>query len=133
MRGANPDYTVIVSNVQPIDVAAVNRNFSNPANCQYSKYDPNVQPIETPTPTPTPEEECPDNGNEWICNQDHAVWWPYPFCECAYTPIVIDIDGEGFQLTNAAQGVWFDLSGHGTKQLVAWTRRILPMLGSLLM
>jgi hypothetical protein len=74
-----------------------------------------------PPPPPPPPEECPDNGAQWVCNQDHALWIGYPDCFCQYTPIVIDSVGSGFQLTDAAHGVWFDLSGHGTKQLVAWT------------
>ena len=123
MFGVNSNGSRDVDTVQHNDVAQANRNFNSATrdNCQSNT--PNSEAAESfaPTPTPTPEEECPDNGNQWICNQDHAVWWPYPYCECAYTPIVIDIDGDGFQLTNAAQGVWFDISGHGTKQWVAWT------------
>ena len=65
-------------------------------------------------------QECPDNGNQWICYQEHGIWAGYPDCMCMNSPIVIDIDGSGFQLTNAAQGVWFDLSGHETKHY-AWT------------
>ncbi len=37
------------------------------------------------------------------------------------TPILVDVAGNGFNLTDWAGGVWFDLSGHGTKRLVSWT------------
>jgi len=42
--------------------------------------------------------------------------------ECVVaTPIIIDVAGNGFDLTDGSSGVWFDLSGHGTKRLGAWT------------
>jgi len=41
-------------------------------------------------------------------------------CNC-WTPIVLDIVGNGFDLTNAANGVNFDLNADGTAEHVAWT------------
>jgi hypothetical protein len=37
------------------------------------------------------------------------------------TPILIDVDGSGFRLTGAADGVWFDFYGRGRKVRLAWT------------
>jgi hypothetical protein len=37
------------------------------------------------------------------------------------SPIIIDTEGEGFQLTSAAQGVAFDIRGDGHPVRVAWT------------
>jgi hypothetical protein len=37
------------------------------------------------------------------------------------TPIMIDVAGNGFDLTDGAGGVWFDLGGHGNTRLIAWT------------
>jgi len=37
------------------------------------------------------------------------------------TPILVDVAGNGFNMTDGAHGVWFDLSGHGTKRLIGWT------------
>ena len=37
------------------------------------------------------------------------------------TPIVIDIAGNGFSLTDGANGVPFDMGGDGPKELIAWT------------
>lgn len=38
------------------------------------------------------------------------------------SPILIDVDGSGFQLTSAANGVWFDFYGTGQSIKIAWTR-----------
>jgi hypothetical protein len=37
------------------------------------------------------------------------------------SPILIDITGNGFDLTDAANGVYFDITGGGTRRLMAWT------------
>jgi hypothetical protein len=41
--------------------------------------------------------------------------------ECCGTPILIDVTGDGFKLTNAATGVDFDLDSNGTPERRAWT------------
>lgn len=45
-------------------------------------------------------------------------------CQTLYdpdSPIVIDINGDGFSLTDAAGGVDFDIAGSGTPKRLAWT------------
>jgi hypothetical protein len=37
------------------------------------------------------------------------------------TPILIDVDGNGFKLTSASDGVWFDFFGTGEKIKLSWT------------
>lgn len=66
------------------------------------------------------EEAC-DWGNEFACHQDHALWMDFPDCYCEYTPIIIDSEGNGFDLTDSANGVLFDLNGDGTRERIAWT------------
>ena len=39
------------------------------------------------------------------------------------SPILIDVDGSGFRLTNAEGGVWFDFYGTGQPIKLSWTRR----------
>lgn len=42
-------------------------------------------------------------------------------CTSIYSPILIDLGGDGFALTDASNGVWFDLNGDGVPEHVAWT------------
>jgi hypothetical protein len=41
-------------------------------------------------------------------------------CGC-YSPIVVDVDGNGIALTNAPGGILFDMAGDGTSEQIAWT------------
>lgn len=45
----------------------------------------------------------------------------YPPCCCYYSPIIVDINGDGFSFTDATTGVRFDPAGTGTLFPVAWT------------
>jgi hypothetical protein len=107
MREANPNYTAKVTNVQANDVAAVNNAFDNPSNCLYSKHDPNLQnaqPIATPPPT----------------DGDAALEDPQRNFLCC-TPVIIDVAGNGFNLTDYAGGVDFDLDADGIANRISWT------------
>ena len=51
-----------------------------------------------------------------------ATWLPYPECRCSDpSPIVIDVAGNNFNLTNLAQGVFFDLNSNGVRERISWT------------
>jgi len=101
----------------------------------------------TPTPTPTPQESGYEACNDWLDNDDDGLidcedggcghWcvegcndakWALcaalgaPYCvsgQC-YTPILIDIQGDGFELTDAKHGVWFRVI-NGKSIPIAWT------------
>jgi len=59
-----------------------------------------------PPPLPPTEDPCPPTDGE-----------VQPVC----SPIIMDIDGNGFNLTSAAGGVTFDISGTGHPIEMGWT------------
>lgn len=64
-----------------------------------------------PTPTPTPTEE---GGGNTCDSEGH-------FAQICGSPIVIDVTGNGFDLTNVTNGVNFDLNADGIAERVSWT------------
>lgn len=65
-----------------------------------------------------------DDGLEWQnCSGMESQWQTAPTCDCENpSPILIDVLGNGFDLTNRADGVEFDLNGDGTKKRIPWTK-----------
>lgn len=120
----------IYQEVEPSDVDGVRQNFSNNQNCTVAGP---VGP--THSEDPPPPGSCPDLGcNEGGGNQfpvDYCAWppygCPYPYqnvgscCNVPPSPIVIDVDGFGFNLTNGNNGVLFDFHGIGTRMRLSWT------------
>ena len=45
----------------------------------------------------------------------------YTICSCNCSPILIDVQGDGFRLTSASGGVNFDLNADGQAGRIAWT------------
>jgi hypothetical protein len=62
-------------------------------------------------------------GGGGECNQDLGDGSGVaPEQTCGDTsPIIVDVEGEGFHLTSAAQGVLFDIRGNGNPIQIAWT------------
>jgi len=61
--------------------------------------------------------EC---GEFLSCNGDQYFSWITCNCE-PVSPVLIDVLGNGFSMTNAAGGVFFDLNGDGLTEHVSWT------------
>lgn len=64
-------------------------------------------------------------GDGWVWDYTTCSWVLVcdPSDPTCGTPIVIDTDGSGFQLTSAANGVMFDFYGTGTPIRIAWTAK----------
>ena len=105
--------------VKPCDThAAQNSPFYTPA----------------PTPTPTPPSECwytdwEDRNNDLANNvcgngmdDDCDGFTDFFDFDCnPPSPVLVDVAGDGFVLTNAQDGVDFDIQGIGVKRRIAWT------------
>ena len=110
--------------VQPCDIQSINQN----PQCA------------TPTPEPTPDGcyvpplpnlPTDENSRDAERPEDPHQCGPYyewnpTTCECDIynppsSPVVIDTFGNGFNLTNNANGVRFDLNNDGDKEQLSWT------------
>lgn len=74
-----------------------------------------VSPTPTPTPTPAPT-PTPIPEDEVACREGQIR-----LGNRCISPIIIDTQGDGFDLTNAQDGVDFDLDSDGFVDRSAWT------------
>ena len=122
------------------DGCDINDRYNNQSPTVTSCDGPRLVPIypcptssPTPTPTSTPEitwclpgtrfgtcvncdldqMNCETAGNNW--NQGTCS------CDQAECPIVVDILGDGFELTSNGNGVQFDMNGDGDPEQLSWT------------
>jgi hypothetical protein len=62
---------------------------------------------------------CCNDAERYTCEYGGGTW-DDPNCQCI-SPIVIDVVGNGFNLTNAANGVLFDITADGVPKQISWT------------
>lgn len=62
--------------------------------------------------------ECIHESDCYLCQ--NSSYCSAGICE-AYTPIVIDVNGNGYQMTDAVGGVAFDFRGNGFNDSLSWT------------
>lgn len=66
-----------------------------------------------------PDPSCCSDSERLACIQGGGTW-DESSCSCL-SPIVIDTAGNGFNLTNAGNGVLFDITNDGVKEKLSWT------------
>ena len=122
--GTNDSAGNVPTDITPCDQQTVSTNprysgcesgFSSPSNVCPTPPPP---PTPTPTPTPcTPKDRPPQSppNCRWDWSLVSCSWY------CVPTPIVLDVVGNGFDLTNAINGVNFDLNPDGTAERLSWT------------
>ncbi|HEX8069804.1 MAG TPA: hypothetical protein VF546_07630 [Pyrinomonadaceae bacterium] len=86
-------------------------------------------------PAPRTQAECDATGWYWnytagTCAATQCApracstqtYWDYFYCRCVIdSPVLVDVNGDGFRLTDAAGGVNFDFDGDGTSERLPWT------------
>lgn len=78
-----------------------------------------------------PQSSCCNGGPNCSCIPQSSIdgctsnggTWNYSNCTCTgpISPVIVDTDGRGFQLTSAQDGVTFDIRGDGRPIQIAWT------------
>ncbi|HKY28323.1 MAG TPA: hypothetical protein VJM12_10340 [Pyrinomonadaceae bacterium] len=56
------------------------------------------------------------------CSFGHfSGYWDAANCQCEYSPILIDVNGTGIDLTDVGNGVRFDMNADGNSEMLSWT------------
>lgn len=72
---------------------------------------------QTGCPISEDDEVCTEQRND--CEANNGTW--KGCCRGCFSPIVIDVLGNGFDLTDGNHGVELDLTGEGAKDKISWT------------
>lgn len=91
---------------------------SVPVNCA-AVADPEATPTPTPAPTPPPPPPPPPPCGPPPSDEESILSNPPDTSDCE--PLIVDISGNGFSLTDAAHGVVFDIRADGHPFRIPWT------------
>ena len=136
MCGANDWGGNMPTSVQPCDNNRV-PNVSqyqctlSPEACLPMTFDAASCLCYDPAPGGSGATSCPNLSEYEDCIKDLVMRWNENICQCVCpdartgggcgSPIIIDVTGNGFNLTDAAFGVNFDLNNDGVRERIAWT------------
>ena len=101
--------------------------LDGPRNCDMSTVATRAgYPTPTPTPTPTPipaSTPCQPTASQLAWCNFHFGIWNHDTCRCDdfSSPVVVDVLGNGFRMTNATSGVNFDVNTDGVPERISWT------------
>jgi hypothetical protein len=89
--------------------------------CGVSTCTPNTECCAVPHGTPPAY--CPCEQPDGVdCYANGAHWSnTWGECVCNASPILIDLQGDGFSLTNVSSGVRFDIYSNGVSERMGWT------------
>ena len=104
--GINDQNNNTPTDVTDCDKQSVNHNHQCPTPT------PTPTPVHAPTPSGCGPEFDGGGADSCECNPDS------PDC---VSPIIVDVLGNGFDLTDNAGGVNFDLNNNGVKEKLSWT------------
>jgi hypothetical protein len=100
---SDPSQSVMFGRIPPFTVPPYR---TGPSTCDNSTVD-SVYPPPPPPTIPGCQPDCPSGSRTCI--------------PCGASPVILDVSGNGFHLTNSANGVRFDISGTGNAIQIAWT------------
>jgi hypothetical protein len=123
------------SNGRSAPTSCDNESIKNAGQYPTPTPTPTLIPEPTPEPTATPPGgECEEYGAGWYPGNNGRTCVPPECADCygnggsycsqtgaCWTPVVIDLDGNGFNLTNASEGVLFAPDSSGQLLRTGWT------------
>lgn len=66
--------------------------------------------------------EAFEDARQNCWNLGDGYWFDYPDCRCSDpSPVLIDVVGDGFAMTDRSGGVPFDLNAKGAREQLSWT------------
>lgn len=85
---------------------------------------PTPEPVYTPVPPChfAPESTACFDLEAWCDCMEVAGIWREERCDClTFSPVLVDVGGDGFSLTDGGDGVDFDMNADGVRERLAWT------------